>query len=155
MATSLTDVLTINGGTGITVTGNAGTDTIVIAATGAGDIASIGITIDGGGSAITTGIKGYIEVPYPCTINRATMLADQSGSAVVDIWKAAYASYPPTVSNTITAAALPTISATNKSQDSTLTGWTVTVAAGDILGFNVNSASTITRLHLILKVTKT
>lgn len=117
-------------------------------------IGSVGITIDGGGSAITTGVKGYIEVPYACTINRVTMLADQSGSAVVDIWKDTYANYPPTVLDTITAAAKPTITTATKSQDTTLTGWTTSITAGDILGFNVDSASTITRLHVILKVTK-
>lgn len=118
-------------------------------------ISSVGITIDGGGSAITTGVKGYIEVPYACTINRVTLLADVSGSAVVDIWKDTYANYPPTVADTITASAKPTISSATKSQDSTLTGWTTSVSAGDVLGFNIDSASTITRLHLILKVTKT
>jgi len=118
-------------------------------------ISSIGITIDGGGSAITTGVKGYISVPYACTINSVTMLADVSGSSVVDIWKDTYANYPPTVADTITAAAKPTITAATKSTDATLTGWTTSVTADDILGFNVDSASTITRLHLILKVTRT
>jgi len=118
-------------------------------------IASIGITIDGGGSAITTGVKGYISVPYACTINSVTLLADQSGSCVIDVWKDTYANYPPTVADTITAAAKPTISAATKSQDTTLTGWTTSIAADDVLGFNVDSASTLTRVHLILKVTKT
>ena len=118
-------------------------------------VAVIGITIDGAGSAISTGIKGYIEVAYACVIQQVTMLGDQSGSAVVDIWKDTYANYPPVVGDSITAAALPTISGAIKSQDATLTGWTVAVAAGDILGFNVVSAATITRLHLFLKVIKT
>lgn len=117
--------------------------------------ASIGITIDGGGLAILTGLKGYIEVPYACTITRATLLADVAGSIVIDIWKDTYANFPPVVADTITASAKPTISAAQKSQDSTLTGWTTSVAAGDILAFNVDSCSTITRAHLILKVTKT
>ena len=117
-------------------------------------IQTVGITIDGGGSAITTGVKGYIEVPYACTINQVTLLADQSGSCVIDVWKDTYANYPPTVADTITASAKPTITAATKSQDATLTGWTTSITAGDILGFNVDSASTITRVHLILKVTK-
>lgn len=119
-------------------------------------IATVGITIDGGGSAITAGIKGDIMVPYACTINSVTMLADQTGSIVVDIWKDTYANYPPTIADTITAAALPTITTANKSQDTTLTGWTTTVAAGDTIRFNVNATpSAITRLNLTLKVTKT
>jgi len=113
---------------------------------------SIGITIDGGGSALTTGVKGFIEVPYNCTILRATMLADQSGSAVVDVWKDTYANYPPTDADSITASAPPTISSATKSQDTTLTGWTTTCTAGDVIGFNVDSATTITRLTLTLVV---
>ncbi|GAI77252.1 unnamed protein product, partial [marine sediment metagenome] len=50
-------------------------------------IVTITFIIDGGGSAITTGEKGHLRIPFACTINRVTMLADQSGSIVVDIWK--------------------------------------------------------------------
>ena len=119
------------------------------------NIASIGITLDGGGSVLTTGVKGFIEVPYACTINQVTLLADQSGSIVIDVWKDTYTNYPPTVADTITASAKPTISTATKSQDATLTGWTTSIAAGDIIGFNVDSITTCTRVHLILKVTKT
>lgn len=118
-------------------------------------VSAIGITVDGGGSAITAGIKGYISIPYACTILNVTMLADQTGSAVIDIWKDTYANYPPTIADTITASAKPTISAANKSQDTTLTGWTTSVAAGDILAFSVDATpATIQRLTLILKVLK-
>lgn len=118
-------------------------------------ISTIGITIDGGGVAITTGIKGYIRIPFSGVIVKATMLADQSGSAVVDVWKDIYANYPPTDADSITAAAPPTISAADKSEDSTLTGWTTTVTAGDTFGFNVDSAATIQRLTLILDIRRT
>lgn len=113
-------------------------------------IYSTGITIDGGGVAITTGIKGYISIPVAGTIVRSRMLANISGSAVMDVWKDTYANYPPTVADTITAAAKPTIVTALKSEDTTLTGWTTAVAAGDVLGFNVDSATTITRLTLEL-----
>lgn len=116
--------------------------------------ASIVLDLDGNGVALTTGVKADLYVPFACTITSVTMLADQVGSIVVDIWKDTYANYPPTVADTITAAALPTITAANKSQDTTLTGWTKTVAAGDTLRFNVNSAATVTRLNLSLTVTK-
>lgn len=116
--------------------------------------AAIELMIDGGGAVITTGVKGYIEVPFACTITRVTMLADVSGSIVVDIWKDTYANYPPVNADSITAAANPTISSATKSQDSTLTGWTTSIAAGDVLGFNVDSATTITKLTLSLRVTR-
>jgi len=118
--------------------------------------AAIGYTISGGGAVITTGVIGVgLRVPYACTINSATLLADQTGSAVVDIWKDTYANYPPTVADSICASAKPTITAGVKSEDTTLTGWTTSIAAGDVLYFNVDSCSTITNLVLVLKVTKT
>ena len=83
---------------------------------------------------ITTGVKGFVEVPFACTITAATLLstdaAATSGSIVVDIWKDTYANYPPTVADTITASAKPTLSAASKSRDTTLTGWTTAIRGG-------------------------
>jgi len=118
-------------------------------------VASITFVIDGGGAVITTGIKGALEIPFACTINRVTLLADQSGSIVVDIWKQAYANYPPEDAQSITASAPPTITTAEKSQDSTLTDWTTAIAAGDCLRFNVDSITTIEQVTISLKVTKT
>ncbi len=116
------------------------------------DIATINFVIDGGGSAILTGSKGYLIVDFACTIQNNTLLADQSGSIVVDIKKCAYAGFPTTAS--ICAAAKPTLSTAQKSQDATLTGWTTSITAGDILEYNVDSAATVTRVTLSLKVVK-
>lgn len=127
----------------------------ILAAGATGLVDAIEFVIDGGGSAITTGIKGDIEVPFGCTITRATAALDQSGSIVVDIWKDTYANYPPTDADSITASAPVTVSSATKSQDSTLTGWTTSVAAGSILRFNVDSADTCTRATISLKVSRT
>lgn len=116
---------------------------------------TIGIIIDGGGVAITTGVKGDLDIPFACTISEWTVLADQSGSIVVDIWKDTYANYPPTGADTITGSSRPTISAATKGQSSTLTGWTTSINANDTLRFNVDSASTIQRCTVQLKITKT
>jgi hypothetical protein len=115
---------------------------------------AIEFVIDGGGSAITTGVKGFLEVPYACTINSNTVLADQSGSIVIDVWVDTYANYPPTDADSITASAPPTISTAVKSQDTTLTGWTVALSKGDIIGFNVDSITTVERVTISLKVDK-
>jgi len=126
---------------------------VVSTGTSGSIVHSIGITIDGGGSTPSTGIKGDFFVPYNATINSVTLLADQSGSIVIDIWKDTYANYPPTNADSITASAKPTLSSATKSQDTTLTGWTTTLSAGDTLRFNVDSVSTITRVTLVLKIT--
>jgi len=110
-------------------------------------------TIEGGGSVPTTGDKGYIEAPCSGTILRATIMADQSGSAVVDIKKSTYAGFPP--SSSICAAAKPTLSSAQKNQDSTLTGWTTTFTSGDIFDFNLNSVTTCTRIQVSLLYKRT
>lgn len=116
------------------------------------DFSEIIAVFDGGGSALTTGTKLYLPIDFDCEIVQQTLLADQTGSIVIDIWKDTYANYPPTDADTITASALPTISSGIKDQDSTLTGWTTTISAGDVLGFNIDSITTITYATLALKV---
>jgi hypothetical protein len=111
-------------------------------------------TIDGGGSAITTGVKGYVRVPFNCVITSWDIVADQSGSVVVDVWLDTYANFPPTVADTIAASAKPTLSSAQKNQDSTLTGWTKNLTEGSYLGFNVDSASTVTRVTVTLSCTR-
>ena len=114
-------------------------------------LGTINLVIDGGGSAITTGVKLDIYIPQSITLTQATLLADQSGSIVLDLWVDTYANYPPTVLKTITASAKPTLSTALKSQDSTLTGWTGVIPAGSSLRVNVDSATTVTRVVLALK----
>ncbi|TXG77095.1 hypothetical protein E6Q11_03380 [Candidatus Dojkabacteria bacterium] len=116
--------------------------------------ASFGITIDGGGSVISTGVKGYVTIPYNCTITGWDIFADQSGSCVVDLWKDTYANFAPTIADTITGTEKPTLSSQQKNQDNSLSTWTTSVNAGDIIAFNVDSASTVQRVNVIIKVTK-
>jgi hypothetical protein len=139
------------GGTGFTGSlGFTGSQGIAGIATG-----SIYFVVDGGAADITTGVKGDLTVPFNATITEWTLLSDLQGSVVVDIWKDTYANYPPTAADVITASAKPTISNALKGQSSTLTGWTTSITSGDTLRFNVNSASTVKRVTLILKITKT
>lgn len=161
MATQAASAVAITGGSVAGITDLAIADGGHGASTAAGARANLGladgaleIIIDGGGAAITTGVKLDVVVPFACTITSATLLADQSGSAVVNIWKDTYANFPPTVADKITASAPPTLSAAAKSQDATLAGWTTALAKGDILRINVDSASTVERLTLSLAVTR-
>jgi hypothetical protein len=111
---------------------------------------SFGITIDGGGSAITTGIKSDIIIPFNMTISSWTLVADQVGSIVIDVWKDNYATFPPTVLDSIAGSEKPTLTSANKNQDLNLTTWTTAITAGDIIRFNVDSATTITKATLTI-----
>jgi hypothetical protein len=116
---------------------------------------SINFIIDGGGSAITTGVKGDVRIDFACTVVAWTILADQSGSIVVDIWKDTLANFPPTGADSMTTSEKPTLSAADDNTDTSLNGgngWAI--AAGDILRFNVDSAATVTRVTVALKITR-
>jgi hypothetical protein len=149
-----------SGGTGTSGTSGATGGSGTAGSSGAGvatwtNTADITFVFDGGGSTITTGIKGDIRIDFACTITEWTLLADVSGSVVVDVWKQTYASYPATVGQSITASAKPTITSSNKGNSTSLPGWTTTINAGDCLRFNIDSATTITRVAIMLKVIKT
>jgi hypothetical protein len=123
-------------------------------------LSDITFVMNGAGVAITTGVKGYIFIDFNCTIQQATLLADQTGSIVVDIWECSYAQFDagsthPVAGDKITGSTPPTISSGVKSQDSTLSGWNTTISASSVLAFVVNSATTIQQVTLALKVVKT
>lgn len=132
-------------------TGNTGS-------TGPSQLFGVTFIIDGGGSAIGTGLKGWLHFDFAWTINEITMLADQTGSIVVDLWKTTYSAYAPgthpVIADSITGAAVPTITTAAKMQDSTLTGWTTAVSIDDIIAFDVTSAATIQKLSITLKGTR-
>mgnify|MGYP001617186754 CR=1 FL=1 len=112
-------------------------------------IGSFGITIDGGGSVIATGSKGYIQIPFGMTITEWDLFADVSGSIVIDLKKSTYAGFPTTSS--IAGSDKPTLSSAQKNTSTLLTGWSLSILSGDVIEFNVDSASTVTRVTLIIK----
>jgi hypothetical protein len=112
----------------------------------------LGCTFNGGGSALTSALSTFIEIPYDCTINSWSLLADTSGDVSVDIRTGSFSGYP-TVSS-IVASAPPTLSSAQKASSSTLTGWTTSLNAGDVIVFYLSSVSTITQLAVQLQVTR-
>lgn len=102
---------------------------------------SYGVAVgDPAGSALATGVLGYVVAPAACTISGWDVVVD-SGTATVDVWKVSTGTAKPTVANTITASAKPAISTGTAIASTTLTGWTTSVAAGDIFGFNLDATS--------------
>jgi hypothetical protein len=121
-----------------------------------GDEIFWGFVIDNAGVAITTGVKIDYPVPYNCKITQWELVDDVSGSIVLDLWSDTYANFPPTVADTITGAEKPTLSAVQKNTDTSLAagvGWPLT--GGRWLRINVDSATTVTRVTLSLKVERT
>jgi len=102
----------------------------------------------------TTGIIGYITIPYSGTITGWQVIGDVSGSCVFDVWKTA-SGIIPTVANTITGTEKPTLSSQQINSDLSLSTWTTAVTAGDIVAINLDSASTLSEAWLTVFITKT
>lgn len=180
-ATSLTShgILQGNGTSAITATAEMSNGQLLVGATGgvavprtltgpvslttAGLTAfteTIEVVLDGAGSTLTTAAKMAVHLPYAGTITQGVLLADQSGSVTVDIYKCTYTQYDvsthPVSGDKITASAPLAISSATKAKDATLTGWTTTFSADDVLLFVVTGSPTsITRVTAALKVTRT
>jgi hypothetical protein len=94
----------------------------------------------------------YVRVPYSGTIVSWSIIANVSCTCVLDVWKTN--ATLPTVSNTITASAKPSLSSATTASSSTLTGWTTAVAVGDVFGFNLDSITgSPTSITLVLDIT--
>jgi hypothetical protein len=106
---------------------------------------SISVSLDGGGVAITTGDVGFFPTTaFACTINRVDISGSPSGSITIDVWKAAGAI--PTGANKISASAPLTLSSSQLSQNGSISGWTTSVASGDVFGFTVVTAATVQKV---------
>lgn len=114
---------------------------------------SYGVVFDGGGSTPTPGTKRFTRVPVTGTVTKATIIGDVSGSAVVDVRTSTFSSYPTTGS--IAASAKPTLSSAQKAEDATLTGWTTTITAGDMLEFVLDSVTTCTTVTVLIELAVT
>jgi hypothetical protein len=94
------------------------------------------------GTAIPTGSGSPVQAVASGKIISVTSIGSNNGgvcSSSGDIWKANAAL--PTVTNTITASDLPTLSSATYAQDTTLTGWTTSVSKNDVFMANVISTT--------------
>lgn len=115
--------------------------------------AGISFIMDGGGSVLTAGTKGYVEIPFSGRIDSVTLLPDQSGQIFVGIFKAGYAATLPNSGNTITTSGVPITSGPWVNQYSgaaVLSGWSLACGRGDIMGFSVISVSNVQRVTVAL-----
>lgn len=111
------------------------------------DVVPFRFFIDGGGVAITTGIKGTRRLPPWATgveLVSASLYVDQTGSITIDIWSDTHANYPPTNADTITGGNEPAISSGTSYEDLVLSGWTRNLKPSALIHYNVDSVATVT-----------
>jgi hypothetical protein len=116
---------------------------------------TIGVTVDGSGGVITAGIKGYVRVPYACTITSWSIITNVTGGTLsFDIWRA---------NNAIPTVGTPLVGGGTKPNiggqitSSAPVGWTsTTLVANDVLAFNVEAGATVYSWAILqLTVTRT
>lgn len=118
------------------------------------DVMTLAFVMDGHGSVIAVGPKGAIPLFFNCLIEGVTLLADITGSVVVDIYRDSYSNYPNNSADSITNAHKPTLSGAITYNDTVLTGWNTVISGNNVLSFNIDSVSTITKLTVALKLRK-
>lgn len=138
------DTLTFVAGTNVTLTTNALTKELTINATVVNED-SFGIVVEGAGTAITTGSKGTRYIPYNCTITGWSIQGTPSGSCVFDVKRSG---------TSIAGSEKPTLSGATTNEDLSLSTWTTSLTAGDVIEFVVDSASTVTRATVTILVSK-
>lgn len=113
-------------------------------------IGSISLTITGSGTVPSTGAFGAVIVPYAGTITDWYLVTtgdSPSGSIVIDVKRSG--------TSIIGAGNKPTLSS-GTSANAAVSGWTSTaVSANDAFTFNIDSASSLTGVTLMIKITKT
>lgn len=111
---------------------------------------NIEFQIGDGGTVITTGVKGGIEIPCKMRPVGWTVWSvdNTSGSIVIDLWENSYDNLPPTVADTIAGTEKPTISSAVKGQDLTLTTWATSCEKGKFWRINVDSVTSLKMVML-------
>jgi hypothetical protein len=105
------------------------------------------------GTPVTIGTTNSWTVPTAGKIISSTITGALSAgncSCTIDIWKTNAAI--PTVSNTITASALPALSTATYSQNTNLSGWTTSIAANDVIMCNIQSGCTCDNVNVVLGI---
>lgn len=112
---------------------------------------TINFIIDGGGTSITTGDKGFVMVDIDAEFENGILIHDNGEGGVfqVDVYKSAYNTIP---ANTDTSIGNLTTGGSAQTSTTDISSWT-SITAGDVLLFNVSSnGGSITRTTVALRI---
>ncbi len=85
----------------------------------------------------------FIQIPVGLRVVGWSLVADNPGFLVLDVWRSTFAAAPPTVAGTIAGSEKPTLSGVQKAQDLSLTTWTTDINANEVLAVNVDSNNAV------------
>jgi hypothetical protein len=126
---------------------NGTSDTVAFATNQ--NIGTIGDSENGLGSVITSGSKGFITIPYNCTITNWYITSNLSGTIQFDLKRSG--------TSIIGSGNKPALS-TALSANAAVSGWTsIIISAGDILEWVVDASpvpAVLTQCVVVLKIIK-
>lgn len=119
---------------------------------------AVSFSVDGGGTALVTGVGVPVKIPYAGTLVGYTMMASPSGSVTFNIFRAANTAGLPTASiinNTGGGGGtgtLPAIASGVEGSSTTLTNWgSTTLTALDNLALNLTAVDgVVTKTNFVL-----
>lgn len=106
-----------------------------------------------GATALASALTSCVPVYYAGSIQAVEIIGNVSGSITIDVQTVLHSAWTGTASvSSITAADIPALAAASKYTDTTLTGWTTTLAAGTDVCFVMSSPTTVAGASITLKV---
>ena len=116
--------------------------------TGGGATGATGAAgVDGAGSIVTTGNKGFRYIPYDCTITDAVLIGDTTGTADFSIWRSTDIS--------LAGSTIGGISLNNGQTAQGIVGFTTGLSENDVLEFKIQgSPASVTRASLFIEIEK-
>lgn len=107
----------------------------------------------GASTFISTGLQGIgLQVGYDASIERVDILASPSGSVSLDIWKVPADDWPGNSSYSMVGSQPVSIVSGNKNINVPIDTWDNDLEYGDILVYNVNSATSVALVTVTLYV---
>ena len=116
-------------------------------------VIGLGDGVASSGVVLQTGTRNFIRLPWNATIVGWAVQADVTSTVTLDVWKASGA--VPANANSITDSAKPGLTAAKNAYSTTLTGWTTSITAGDIIGWEVEANDNAHTIDLQIYVERT
>lgn len=106
-----------------------------------------------GATALSAAATSCVPVYFAGTIQAVHLIGNVSGSVTVDVQTVLHSGWTGTAAvSSITAADIPALSSATAYTDTTLTGWTTSLAANTDVCFVLTSPTTVSGVSITLKV---
>jgi hypothetical protein len=110
---------------------------------------NIGIFLDSTPDVISTGKKGFKQIPYNCQVLEWYVIGGATGTIEFDVKKSSFANYPSTTS--IVGSDYPKLTSQFKNSNTGVTAWSG-LSGGDIVDFVINSNTDVESVGLFIKI---